>query len=66
MIDRQMFLDALVVEGRPVTAEELEIVRESSASKWALFIATLLARAFESADLELLKEKPKEVLIKEA
>jgi len=29
-------------------------------------LACLLARAFESADLAMLKEKPKEVLIKEA
>lgn len=66
MIDRQKFLDALVVEGRPVTAEELEIVRESSGKKWELFVAVLLAKAFETVDLEILKEKPKEVLIKEA
>ena len=63
MVGRQTFLDALVVEGRQVTAEELEVVREASASKWALFVATLLARVFETSDLELLEEKPKEVVI---
>lgn len=63
MVDRQTFLDALVIEGRQVTAEELEIVRDASDGKWRLLVAILLARAFETSDLALLKEKPKEVVV---
>jgi len=65
-ISRQTFLDALADEGKPADSEGREIVKEAKADKWELFIARLLARVFESADLAVLKEKPKEVLIKEA
>jgi len=65
-INRQTFLDALADEGKPADSEGREIVKEAKADKWELFIARLLARAFETADLAMLKEKPKEVLIKEA
>lgn len=66
MIDRQTFLDALGDEGKSVDSEGRDIIKEAKAEKWELFIARLLARAFESADLAMLKEKPKEVLVKEA
>jgi len=66
MIDRQTFLDALADEGKAIMPEERDVIRDAKADKWELFIARLLARVFESADLAILKEKPKEVLIKEA
>lgn len=66
MIDRQTFLDALADEGKPLTSEERDIVRDAKQDKLELLFARLLARVFESADLAVLKEKPKEVLIKEA
>jgi len=63
MIQRQTFLDALTDEGKAITSEEREIVRCADDFKWQLFIARLLARVFESADLAVLKEKPKQVEI---
>ncbi len=66
MIQRQTFLDALGDEGKSIDSEGRDIIKEAKAEKWELFIARLLARAFESADLVMLKEKPKEVLVKEA
>ena len=65
-ISRQTFLDALGDEGKSVSSEGREIVKEAKAEKWELFIARLLARAFNDHDLAMLKEKPKEVLVKEA
>ncbi len=65
-ISRQTFLDALADEGKSVGSEGREIVKEANANKWELFLARLLARAFDDADLAMLKEKPKEVLVKEA
>ena len=63
MIERQTFLDALADEGKAVTVEERELIRCAMDDKWTLLIARLLARVFESADLVMLKEKPKEVLV---
>ena len=53
-------------EGKTITVEERETIRCADDFKFALLIARLLARVFKSADLAMLKEKPKEVLIKEA
>ena len=61
MIGRQTFLDALADEGKSVGSEGREVIKEAKADKWELFIARLLAKAFESADLAMLKEKPKQV-----
>lgn len=63
MIQRQTFLDALADEGKTITVEEREIIRCADDFKFALLVARLLARVFKSADLAMLKEKPKEVLI---
>lgn len=63
MIQRQTFLDALADEGKTITVEEREIIRCADDFKFALLVARLLARAFESTDLTMLKEKPKEVLV---
>jgi len=63
---RQTFLDALMDEGKSLTSEEREIVRDAKQDKLELLFARLLARAFETTDLAMLKEKPKEVLVKEA
>jgi len=65
MIERQTFLDALTDEGKTITPEEREIVRDAKQDKLELLFARLLARTFECSDLTILKEKPKEVLIKE-
>lgn len=68
MVQRQTFLDALTDEGKSVSSEGRDVVKEAKADKWELFIARLLARAFIPDDLAMLKGKPKqvEVLTKEA
>jgi hypothetical protein len=63
---KQTFLDALADEGKPLTSEERDIVRDAKPDKLELLFARLLARVFEPADLAVLKEKPKEVLVREA
>ena len=63
---KQNFLDALTDEGKTITSEERSIIRDAPPDKLELLFARLLARAFVPSDLEMLKEKPKEVLIKEA
>jgi hypothetical protein len=63
MIDRQVFLDALLIEERSVTHEMLETVRSASREKWELFVARLLARAFVAEDLAMLKKAPDKVTI---
>ena len=68
MLNRQTFLDALADEGKVIAPEGRDIIRDAEAGKLELLYARLLARVFETADLAMLKEKPKqvEVLTKEA
>lgn len=63
MLNRQTFLDALADEGKVIAPEGRDIIRDADAGKLELLFARLLARAFETADLAMLKEKPKEVLV---
>ena len=61
MIRKKIFLLALTIEGKVVTPEQRELIKEADAGEWELFIARLLVRTMGFVDLNMLKGKWEEV-----